>query len=332
MSVGVELPPSVEAYLDRADWGASPLEPKAVALPTSQFEGFVLHHTVFVLTDYDRDGFVNGDLDDMRRYTRVLQVARPDLGSEVPYSWVIFAGSTDDTCVIAEGRGKGRKGAHTAGLNSTRYAWAIAGNTDADRPITPGMVAGMRWLASVMLDDPEHAAPAIGHQQAPAYFQNGSNLNATGCPGSDGLRHLAELQPPYRSTDRPPAPSPAPPEDDVQVTKKIAQVNGMIYGVRYVDGQPDTKQWVQFYDAWWHDVWGADRNLIIDDGFQATLDRIQWYQGDAPSWADAPAQVDTAAIVRAVVDAIPPTQLPSLNADEIAGKVADEFKRRLGNG
>lgn len=205
----LELPSFVEAYIDRAEWGADPLEPKALALPVEQFVGWVLHHTVFALADYDRDGFLKGDQDDIRRYMRVLQKARPDLGSEVPYSWVIFAGTTDDTCVIAEGRGRGRRGAHTAGLNSSRYAWAIAGNTDADQPITPGMVAGMRWLAGLELEDPVGAARAIGHQQAPPYIQDGKNLNATGCPGKQGLSVLSQLQPPYQISTPAPAPAPA---------------------------------------------------------------------------------------------------------------------------
>lgn len=192
----MDTPEYVEYYSSRDDWGGGPVR-SGHAAPPEQFVGWVEHHTVFAMRDYDRDGFLRGDVDDVRRYMQTLQVARPDLGNEVPYSWVIFPGSNDQTCIIAEGRGRGRTGAHTAGLNSTRYAWAIAGNTDEDLPVTPGMIIGMRWLASVMLTDPVNAVPAIGHQQAPPYYQNGANLNATGCPGSQGMSVLPQLQPPY---------------------------------------------------------------------------------------------------------------------------------------
>lgn len=186
------------AYLDRAAWGASPLGVSSGhAVDPAQFVGLVLHHTVFAFTDRDRDSMRGGDLDDVASYMRVLQHARPDLGDEVPYSWVVFAGVDDDSCVIAEGRGRGRTGAHTAGLNSSRYGIAVAGNTDTDQPMTAGMIAGIRWLAATVLVDPDGAVGTIGHQQAPPYYQNGTNLNATGCPGGDGMAHLDQLQPPF---------------------------------------------------------------------------------------------------------------------------------------
>ncbi|HEY1119909.1 MAG TPA: hypothetical protein VGE43_19495 [Acidimicrobiales bacterium] len=224
-------PACVEHYASRDDWGGGPVR-SGHSAPLEQFVGMVLHHTVFVLTDYDRDGFLRGDVDDVCRYMRVLQTARPDLGSEVPYSWVIFPGSSDATCIIAEGRGAGRTGAHTAGLNSSRYAWAIAGNTDADMPITPGMVAGMRWLAAQVLTDPEHAVPTIGHQQAPPYIQNGQNLNATGCPGHNGLEHLAELQPPFTAT----APTAAPSRRDRPMYQFVNLTGGAEEIALYTDG------------------------------------------------------------------------------------------------
>jgi hypothetical protein len=208
----VDLPSFVEAYLTRRDWGASPLTPTAgYPIDTGQVVGAVEHHTVMVLPDYDGDGYSRGDLDDILRYMRQLQRARPDLGNEVPYTFVLFPGTTDATCVVAEGRGLGRTGAHTAGLNSTRIAIAVAGNTDADAPLTDGMVRGFRWVCSWALDDPAGAVATIGHQQAPPYFQNGVNLNATACPGRDGMANLPKLQPPFTPDD----PAPAEEDDDM---------------------------------------------------------------------------------------------------------------------
>lgn len=234
----MDTPDYVEAYLARVDWGANPLHVQTGhAIDEAQVVGVVEHHTVFALRDWDSDGILRGDLDDIRRYMRVLQHARPDLGDEVPYSWVIFAGTSDDRCVIAEGRGRGRSGAHTAGLNSTRYAFAIAGNTDADQPVTTGMIAGMRWLAATVLVDPEHAVPAIGHQQAPPYYSKGANLNATGCPGRQGMSVLPQLQPPYRLT---PGADPATPsEEDDEMKILFVQTAGDTRVIRCTAGMGD---------------------------------------------------------------------------------------------
>ena len=71
-------------YLSRAQWGAGSLGSGRRA-PHTQFVGLVVHHTVAVMPDWDRDGQRYGDMDDIKRYMRWLQHARPDLGDEVPY-------------------------------------------------------------------------------------------------------------------------------------------------------------------------------------------------------------------------------------------------------
>lgn len=197
----MQTPDSI-TFLDRRSWGASPSAVE-VGYPISPagVVGLVLHHTVFAFTDRDRDGIRGGDLDDIASYMRQLQRARPDLGNEVPYSFVVFPGATDEACVIAEGRGYGRSGAHTAGLNSTRYGVAVAGNTDTDQPLTPGMIEGIKWVGRTFLSNPAGAVPTIGHQQAPPYYQNGNNLNATGCPGASGMADLVQLQPPFTTSE-----------------------------------------------------------------------------------------------------------------------------------
>ena len=147
-------------YLDRNDTGLGPLR-AGYSAPLAQFTGWIPHHTVMVMPDYDRDGFLHGDLDDIARYMRVLQSARPDLGSEVPYSAVVFQGAGPFDVVMCEGRGPGRTGAHTPGYNSTRYAVAAAGNTEIT-PVTDGMVWGCRWLASVWT--PNASSVTVDHQ------------------------------------------------------------------------------------------------------------------------------------------------------------------------
>lgn len=172
--------------LGRSHWGAGPLR-KGALIDHARFVGLAVHHTVMVMRDYDSDGFLRGDLDDVKRYMKALQVARPDLGSEVPYSWVVFAGATDADCVVAEGRGFGVTGAHTTGYNSTRYGVAYAGNASVDR-ITPGIIAGFRWVGE-HLHDPVDAAKTFGHR----------DTKPTECPGNNLYGKLFLIQPPFHA-------------------------------------------------------------------------------------------------------------------------------------
>lgn len=170
-------------YLTRADWGAGPLGSGHV-VPHNQFVGLVVHHTVIVLPDYDHDLLVAGDLDDCVEYMRRLQHARPDLGDEVPYSFVGFEGATDGEVIVAEGRGFGVTGAHTIGYNSTRYGYALAGDYTNHAP-TSGQWEGARLIGR-QLDDPINAQPTLEHR----------DVYATQCPGAS-TPAPALAQPPF---------------------------------------------------------------------------------------------------------------------------------------
>lgn len=203
-------------YLDRHDWGGGPLRAGRPLPAGHVWQGWALHHTVMVMGDYDRDGIVNGDLDDVVRYMRQLQVVRPDLGGEVPYPFVAFPGTNDLHAVICEGRGAAVTGAHTAGLNSSVLAWALAGN-HVSTPVSAGQVWAMRWLAHRLT--PHATRPTIGHRQAPPYFSGGTNLNATACPGDAGLSVVPLLQPPFG-----PLVGPPPPDEEDDDVKSLAFV------------------------------------------------------------------------------------------------------------
>lgn len=161
-------------FLSRDDWGAGPLVAGAAA-PHSQFLGLVIHHTVTT--------FNPGD--DPAAHMRWLQKVRPDLGSEIPYSFVVFPTTDPESCVVAEGRGWGRTGAHTVGYNSTAYGVAFAGNFQNDTP-TPGMLEGVRWIGR-RLADPINALHTIGHLE----------VFGTACPGENTVPLLGKVQPPF---------------------------------------------------------------------------------------------------------------------------------------
>lgn len=177
--------------LERTDWradgGATPQA--GYAAPHAQFKGLAIHHTVMVLDDYDRDGYARGDLDDIKRYMRTLQYARPDLGRDVPYSFVVFPGADPEDGIVAVGRGFGRTGAHTSGYNSSRYGVAFAGNASSER-VTPGVLDAIRWVGS-RLADPAGAARTFGHR----------DVKSTECPGHHLYARLGEIQPPFTDPD-----------------------------------------------------------------------------------------------------------------------------------
>jgi hypothetical protein len=135
---------------------------------------------------------------------RRLQKVRPDLSNDVPYSFVIMPGATHDDCVVAEGRGFGRTGAHTVGHNSTGYGIAFAGNF-TDEPPSHGMLEGVRWIGR-RLADPINALHTLGHRDT-GY--------GTACPGDATVPLLGFLQPPFTEPD-----IDEPEEDDMQLTDK----------------------------------------------------------------------------------------------------------------
>lgn len=193
--------------LDRSDLGLGPVA-AGYEVPHAQFKGLAIHHTVMVMADYDRDGFLHGDLDDVRRYMHVLKGARPDLGPDVPYSFVVFEGREPWDAIVCHGRGWGRTGAHTAGYNSTRYGVAIAGNTDA-RPVTRGMLDAIRWVGG-RLANPAGAAATFGHFQ----------VKATACPGASMKKNLPNVQPPFAGVA--PTPAPVPSSTGGRVTVNVS--------------------------------------------------------------------------------------------------------------
>jgi hypothetical protein len=224
-------------YLTRADWGGGPLR-KGSVVPPEQFRGWALHHT----TSGPR---IAGDVESAKAYMRTLQTSRPDLGNEVPYSWIIMRGPTPDSCIVAEGRGRGITGAHTAGANSSVYAWSLAANTDVDAP-TRGQIAGCRWIAS--FETPNATLPPKGHQQFPPFFLDGVNLNATACPGNAGLGILPQLQPPYTAVRVPPS---RPKEKSMSVL------------IHRPDATPSRGWWLRDPSGLMIDVTGSVRGLEV---------------------------------------------------------------------
>ena len=112
--------------LTRRDWGADPRE-IAVGHPRTpaDWKRVVFHHTVIIDNDATPNLWTNAA--EVKAKMRQLQKIRPDLGSEVPYSFVLFL-MEDGSLVVCEGRGTRRTGAHTIGHNSEWLGQAFEGD------------------------------------------------------------------------------------------------------------------------------------------------------------------------------------------------------------
>lgn len=170
-------------YLSRSDWDNTGLERWGYQVDPRQFVGLAVHHTV---TSFDPGTGVGGVVAHMKR----LQQERPDLGLDVPYSWVVFPHEDPSSSYVAEGRGSGRTGAHTSGYNSTRYGVACVGNYVFEFP-TSGLIEGIKYVGRTF--DPWASMATLGHQDFPN--------NATACPGSNLESFINQLQPPFSATD-----------------------------------------------------------------------------------------------------------------------------------
>lgn len=175
-------------YVPRSVWGGGPLR-RGHLISLNRFLGLVLHETPLLPAAMKIERRPTGDITEAVRFMRRLQTVRPDLGSEVPYSWVILRGETDLDAIVCEGRGEGRTGAHTAGMNSKRYGVAIA-QSAKDHPMELGQVEAFRWIGATSLTV-ANPAPATQHRD----WAHVNSLNRTECASSADV--LSLLQPPY---------------------------------------------------------------------------------------------------------------------------------------
>jgi hypothetical protein len=186
-------------YIARDEWGA-PDKRLGYTRDHEQFRGLVIHHTVTPNGKHTRESACYA--------MRNLVNLRPDLGKDIPYSFVMFeAQSSDDDVFVCEGRGFGRSGAHTEGLNSTRYGIALWGNY-TDRWPTHGQIEGVRWIGA-WLTNQDTLFNTVGHKQT---IDPDTGLpKATACPGNKTMQFMWTLQPPFYF-EEPDVPEPVAPK------------------------------------------------------------------------------------------------------------------------
>ena len=176
-------------YLSRKDWRARtdiPRLGRSVA-PHQRTEVFI-HHTVVI--DLDATPNVWGTLEQVKAKMRQLQTIRPDLGLDVPYSYVIFF--MIGQIVICEGRGAMRTGAHTKYHNTVAIGMAVQGNFNL---ATFGLLAYLpaigEWLHRLKVT----ALPNLGSKHPPGRDCYGHrDVSQTACPGNNLYANLSHVK------------------------------------------------------------------------------------------------------------------------------------------
>ena len=213
-------------FLARHDWDNSGAPRLGHKVNPAQFTRVNIHHTVMPIG-------ADATVDEIVAYMRRLRTTRPDLGADVPYSFVVFAQANPADSIVAEGRGWQRTGAHTAGENSSSYGVAFAGNAETE-PITPGVLDGIRFVGRGLVD-PFAARPTLGHR----------DHKATACPGANLYAHMSEIQPPFQP--------PTTPEDDdmsalhAQVPLAVDAIDKMYE--RYATSRPANRRYPETPEA-----------------------------------------------------------------------------------
>lgn len=221
-------------YYDRAVWDDSGAPRLGYVVPESQFVGLAIHHTVTTAAPGAESAFAH-----MRR----LRTERPDLGEDVPYSWVVFRGEYPTDAIVCEGRGPGRTGAHTYGYNSSRYGIAVVGNYE-NEAVTGGILDAIDYVGRRFC--PWASEPTWGHRQFPK--------NATACPGDHLVEVLADVQPPF------PSPTPVPqPTDKGTLMMRVFDENGTGYILDGMKAYPMTE-----YPMHVHEVLGDVAPYALD--------------------------------------------------------------------
>lgn len=195
----IELSPGLR-LASRAAWGASSKHPRLGAkVARSNRTHVFIHHTVMV----DNDDSPNVWESDEEAFAKMrqLQTVRPDLGLDVPYSFVAYI-MADGGLLICEGRGEDRDGAHSRGHNTAAIGISFAGNFH-DRAIPEAALAAAIPLLSRFLGWLRFSASHAGYGNYAPMAQLGSrkapngrrvwahrDIKATACPGDKLMKHL----------------------------------------------------------------------------------------------------------------------------------------------
>lgn len=177
-------------YLTRKEWGADEALPRlGHTVQGDERTEVYIHHTVGV--DNDATPNVWETMHEVTTWMRRLQTIRPDLGLDVPYSFVAFF--MPGELVICEGRGAMRSGAHTIGHNRSAIGLAVHGNFQLPTFGLEAYVKAMGvWLHRLKVNQ----LPFLGSTAPPGrdVFGHRDSGASTNCPGDHLYARLSDLR------------------------------------------------------------------------------------------------------------------------------------------
>jgi len=183
-------------FASRSEWVTNNLPRLGGLVPREDRTHVFVHHTVTP----DSDSTPNEWESEAEIFQRMrkLQTIRPDLGLDVPYSFVAFL--LGDGLMICEGRGEDRTGAHTKGHNTRAIGVSFAGNfhdhETGEGKLEKGLDLLSRFLGWLKTD-PSHPdygtfAPMVNLGSLKPEGRNvfvHQDVKATACPG----RHIVAM-------------------------------------------------------------------------------------------------------------------------------------------
>ena len=180
-------------YLSRREWGADENLPRlGQEYPAGEPTEAIQHHTVII--DSDATPNLWESAAEVIPKMQQLQTIRPDLGLDVPYSYVAFLMryTHKPGVILCEGRGPYRRGAHTKYHNRTGRAMAIEGNTSLGAPLTNyiemlswawGWIKENHGLVNLGTVNPLRGGVVFGHR----------DFSQTACPGQHMMNIIDQL-------------------------------------------------------------------------------------------------------------------------------------------
>ncbi len=195
----LKIAPDVQ-YLSRAEWGADTDLPRlGTTYPADEPTEAIQHHTVIIDNDATPNRWETAA--EVIVKMRQLQTIRPDLGLDVPYSYVAFPMKYTHKIglILCEGRGPYRRGAHTMYHNRTGRATAIEGNTEIGVPLDEyvgmmsyawGWIKDEHGLVNLGSVRPERGGVVFGHTD---FRREDDRRTWTVCPGENMMAVIDQL-------------------------------------------------------------------------------------------------------------------------------------------
>lgn len=187
-------------YWTRSQWKARP--PTAMTVMPKPVDTLYVHHDAGQL------------MSDPPPTIRQIQRTHQDVQEwrDIAYQeWIAYNGD------VFEGRGFGVTDGATAGQSGHSLSICLQGNFESVIP--PARQIDSLVTRIVAAAQEGRLSPGfriLAHQQAPAYYRNGTNLNATACCGKWLLERLPEIRERVNAALHPiPIPDPTDPEDDM---------------------------------------------------------------------------------------------------------------------